>query len=293
MLSSRCPPQQHGCLNTASGIRQFLAFSPPPSLHTSQDDTAVPRAFSTCVGSSNNLFNPSNNSSNNPTSMHVSLRSTRLGKRPRGVASTTTYCSKIRQRLPCLRGGSAADEPEQEPTKNDHSRSMISAVSGNPMTSPPPAAATVTTSSASPAVDTSDCDRDQQQEIRSASQQSNPSTTTTADFGVALVTERSTATGGSKGLVSYSLLADGTLRVGNPERHGLTAAKEARREPPPTAAVSATAAALSSQASAVTSREEVARTTGQPRKVLLGLRRRTKDLKLGAGAVRTNWTFVQ
>lgn len=32
--------------------------------------------------------------------------------------------------------------------------------------------------------------------------------------GVALVTERSTATGGSKGRVSYSVLADGTLQVG-------------------------------------------------------------------------------
>lgn len=35
--------------------------------------------------------------------------------------------------------------------------------------------------------------------------------------GVALVTERSTATGGSEGRVSYSVLADGTLEVGRAE----------------------------------------------------------------------------
>ena len=46
---------------------------------------------------------------------------------------------------------------------------------------------------------------------------------TAAEFGVALVTERSTATGGSKNRVSYSVLADGTLQVGPPRPRQATA----------------------------------------------------------------------
>ncbi|CAM9973532.1 unnamed protein product, partial [Ectocarpus fasciculatus] len=89
--------------------------------------------------------------------------------------------------------------------------------------------------------------------------------------GVALVTERSTATGGSRDRVSYSVLANGTLEV------GVAAERKEPRSPASTA--SSPPAPLPTKPS----REDTAITNASlgPRKVLQGVRRHAGDLKTG------------
>ncbi|CAB1114740.1 unnamed protein product [Ectocarpus sp. CCAP 1310/34] len=91
--------------------------------------------------------------------------------------------------------------------------------------------------------------------------------------GVALVTERSTATGGSKDRVSYSVLADGTLEVG----------LAAERKEPRLPASTAPSPPPHLPTIPPTSRENttVANASAGPRRVLQGVRRHAGALKTG------------
>ncbi|CAM9093329.1 unnamed protein product [Ectocarpus sp. 6 AP-2014] len=91
--------------------------------------------------------------------------------------------------------------------------------------------------------------------------------------GVALVTERSTATGGSKDRVSYSVLADGTLEVGLAvERKEPRLPASTAPSPPPH---------LPTIRPPPRENTAVANASAGPRRVLQGVRRRAGDLKTG------------
>lgn len=111
------------------------------------------------------------------------------------------------------------------------------------------------------------------------------------------MTERSTATGGRKGLVTYSLLCDGSLRVGrrdvgvNGQRRGparFTAGSPWETQCTPAALATAAVTACDGMAGPV-GQPALQQQEQQPQQraenVVQALRRRGKSLHAGAGAV--------
>lgn len=193
MLATACP-SGHGWLNTG-----IFAFLPPSSLNANDEPRRA--ALSTWCSV---LYASSS------ADQHVSfLRPSTTGcrKRPRDATATVNASTMHRQsgRLSGLRGGGVADDAAHSASNNEDCNSND--------TLPPTA-----TPSSGP-----DSSKETQQQPRHGSQvsgafqrQGTSPSASGAAFGVALVTERSTATGGSKGRVSYSVLADGTLQVARP-----------------------------------------------------------------------------
>ncbi|CAN0444232.1 unnamed protein product [Pylaiella littoralis] len=94
--------------------------------------------------------------------------------------------------------------------------------------------------------------------------------------GIALVTERSTATGGSTDRRCYSVLPDGTLEIGRAHKGSpVSMPSPSPTAPSPTLRDNATG--VPADATATTP------TPAEPRKMLQGLRRRTADLRAGIG----------
>lgn len=257
MLASTCLPRR-SWPNTG-----VPAFVPSPSLHA-QDEP--PR---TTLSTWSSILYASGTES-----QHVNLlRSSR--KRPRelstvvgGGDASMTY-RKIS--LSCLRGGSDSagdDAPNAQSDEEDTSSSSNTA-------GLPPTATHTTTSS-------DQIKRQQQQEeVSKPFQRQQQGTHPPAAFGVSLVTERSTATGSSKGRVSYSVLADGTLQVGSHKRP--TAATSSLQPSAPASAVRTTTPPLPRTAIAHPTPGRTPR--NGPRKFLQGLGRCSQDLKTRVGQV--------
>lgn len=201
MLAGTCQLRQ-GWLHTSGDV---LAFSPPSPLHTQDEHQRHLAAWSAIV------LDPS---TCNSTSNRVrSIRRCRCTRDSLGWSPSPPH------RLSYLRGGSAVSEPNQS---DDGPSMQIDPV----VKDVADAAAAVDpsiSSSVSGVRGATSFDEEHPQGVAfDPDDQKKPSTRTS--LGVALVTERSTATGGRKGLVSYSLLADGTLQVGKPREQRETRA---------------------------------------------------------------------
>lgn len=213
MLASTCHPI-HSPLS--AGV---LAFSQPPSFNSANKDESQWRSSSSFVVDT-------------IREQHVCsllFRPCGVMKRPRDLIATGGASMACPQsRLSCLRGGSAAEDTPHAAGDSgedgDHSDDA-----------PPTAAYLESGGSNSNGSGTSTDKGNDKRQQPSTSRQSPAafqppgvsSTSRGEAFGVALVTERSTATGGSRGRVSYSVLADGTLQIGRPRQ-------QRRRQPPKT-----------------------------------------------------------
>ena len=210
----------HGWLNTSA-----FAFSPPPSFNAKDDPLRSTQP--TC----SSLLHASTSANQNLRNLLLSRHpSNGPRKRPYDLATAgSTSLMYRRGGLSCLRGGSSAEGEPRPASMSDDGGGVNGGGSGTPFP-------TATGGKAGSDGGGSGGDTRQQLEgvelspafqrpVEPAAEAvaAAAATTTSADFGVALVTERSTATGGSKSRVSYSVLADGTLQVGPPRRRQATA----------------------------------------------------------------------
>ncbi|CAM9150081.1 unnamed protein product [Laminaria digitata] len=254
MLASTCRPG-HGWMNTGA-----FAFSPPPSFNAKDDP--LRSTPSTC----SSLLHSSTSSANqNVRNFLMRPPCNGLRKRPYDLATADRGGTSSTYRpggLSCLRGGSSAEGGPHPASKSDEDGGVNGGGSG---IIPSPTA----TGS------------------EGESGEAAAAAGTAAEFGVALVTERSTATGGSKSRVSYSVLADGTLQVGSPRRRQPTADLVRALSPPillsPAAPTPTPSQSLlgNADSAALTPAAEGLPAVG-PRKAMQGLRKRTRDFKTGA-----------
>lgn len=207
MLASTCRPG-HGWLNTSA-----FAFSPPPSLNAKDDPLRSTQP--TCSW----LLHASTGANQNVGNLFLRPPCNGLRKRPYDLATAGgTSLMYRRGSLACLRGGSSAEGEPRPTSKSDDD--------GGEIPSPTATGGEAESGGGGSGGDTRQLEGVGlspafQRLAEPASEESAVSTQ--AEFGVALVTERSTATGGSKNRVSYSVLANGTLQVGPPRPRHATA----------------------------------------------------------------------
>lgn len=221
MLVSTCRPG-HGWMNTGA-----FAFSPPPSFNAKDDP--LRSTPSTC----SSLLHSSTSSANqNVRNFLMRPPCNGLRKRPYDLATADRGGTSSTYRpggLSCLRGGSSAEGGPHPASKSDEDGGVNGGGSG---IIPSPTATGSEGESGGGGSGGGDIPRQQLEGVGLSTAFQRPvepageaaaAAGTAAEFGVALVTERSTATGGSKSRVSYSVLADGTLQVGSPRRRQPTA----------------------------------------------------------------------
>ena len=222
MLASTCR-SGHGWLNTGT-----FAFSPPPSFSAKDD----PLRWSSPTCSS--LLHATSTSPNQNARNLLLKPCIGLRKRPYDLAiPTAAGASLMLQRggsLSCLRGGSSAEGEPPPASKSDEDGGGVNGGGGG---IPSPTATGREGGSSGGGGGGGDTRQQLEGDGMSTAFQRSvepagdaaaaAAAPTASEFGVALVTERSTATGGSKSRVSYSVLADGTLQVGQPRRRKATA----------------------------------------------------------------------
>lgn len=214
MLASTCRPG-HGLLNTGA-----FAFSPPPSFNAKDDPLRSTQP--TC----SSLLHASTSANQNVRNLLLRPPCNGLRKRLYDLATTgATPLLYRRGGLSCLRGGSSAGEESRPASKSDDD----GGVNGIPSPTATGGEAGIGGGGGGGRSSVGDI-RQQLEGVGLSPNFQRPvepaataaAAATSAEFGVALVTERSTATGGSKNRVSYSVLADGTLQVGPPRRRQAT-----------------------------------------------------------------------
>lgn len=241
------PPSCQGSDLLNSGV---LAFSVPPYLNpTDESPRATLSTWSLVIQAA------TKHRVDHPHVCKRSLRPSRR-KRPRDPIKAkngegSVEDSRQSSSLSCVRGGSSdviddgGSVQDSVPSKNNGTNSHHSSstprdpadtsfqTAAPPSPPPPPPPPLPPPSPPPPAAAATPPDEVQQENLqqhqhhqqhrgprlsdvfqrqRSPVSGASPSST----FGVALVTERSTATGGGKGRVNYSVLADGSLQIGRP-----------------------------------------------------------------------------